>query len=619
MHALRVAVLVKQVPVAEALRLDGDLRLDRAGCALEMNPLCRRAVAQGVLLARESGGRCTVLTLGPPAAEDCLREAVACGADSGVLVTDGAFAGGDTLATARALAAALRRTGPYDLVLCGRNSVDSDTGQMPAQLAEMLGLPMAAGVRELSVSAGSISAQCEHDDGWLHIELAPPALLTCAERLIGPAKADPAERAGVPGDRIRVLDAAALGAGPWGDSASMTDVSAVRAIATPRRKLRCGADDAGVERAVAILSGLGAFGSTADQPVRAGRGVPPAGRVCVPTPVPTSMAEQDVVVLVEPGATPISRELLGRAAVLAAGSGRRVAAIGPAPLDGELGRWGADVLVPVVGSDDVQDVADAVAAWCDRHRPWAVLTPSTMWGREVAGRTAARLGAGLVGDATDVVLTESGAVPGGSPTLLCWKPACAGSVLAAVTHRSEPRLVTVREGALPTLLPREGGARAPIGEVTAQDGRRVRSRVRTFDDDTHGLTVAHTVVCVGAGVGPADYPLLTPLLERLGGELGATRKVTDRGWLPRARQIGVTGRGVAPRLYVAIGASGRFTNMVGAAGATAVLGLNSDPGAPVFDFVDVGIVADWHAVLPRLVAALDRLGVGPVPVMEGIA
>src|SRR5579859_7650036 len=95
------------------------------------------------------GGRCTVLTLGPPSAEDCLREAIACGADDGVLVTDPAFAGSDTLATAMAVAAALRSLGPFDLVLCGRNSVDADTGQVPPEVAEILDLPFAAGVRSL--------------------------------------------------------------------------------------------------------------------------------------------------------------------------------------------------------------------------------------------------------------------------------------------------------------------------------------------------------------------------------------------------------------------------------------------------------------------------------------
>src|SRR5262249_35826778 len=135
---MRIAVLVKQVPKFEAMELGPGGRLVREGLELEMNPYCRRAVSKGVEVAKASGGTCTVCTLGPPAAEDSLREAIAWGADDGVLVTDVAFAGSDTLATARALAAALTREGPFDVVLVGRNSVDADTGQVGPELAEVL-------------------------------------------------------------------------------------------------------------------------------------------------------------------------------------------------------------------------------------------------------------------------------------------------------------------------------------------------------------------------------------------------------------------------------------------------------------------------------------------------
>src|SRR5438270_9985499 len=116
---LRIAVLIKQVPKFEAMQLGADGRLQREGLPLEMNPYCRRAVSKGSELAQASGGSCTVFTLGPPAADDALREAIAWGADDGVLITDPAFAGSDTLATARALAAAIAHEGPFDLVLAG--------------------------------------------------------------------------------------------------------------------------------------------------------------------------------------------------------------------------------------------------------------------------------------------------------------------------------------------------------------------------------------------------------------------------------------------------------------------------------------------------------------------
>ena len=156
---MRIAVLVKQIPKFEEMELGPDGRLRRDGIEPEMNPYCRRAVSKAVELAAErEGSRVTVFTLGPPAADDTLREAIAWGLERGVdihgvHVTDAAFAGSDTLATAKALAAALarRREGPFDLVLAGRNSVDADTGQVGPELAELLDLPFLTGVRYLAI------------------------------------------------------------------------------------------------------------------------------------------------------------------------------------------------------------------------------------------------------------------------------------------------------------------------------------------------------------------------------------------------------------------------------------------------------------------------------------
>src|SRR5689334_3928317 len=204
------------------MQLGADGRLQRAGIDLEMNAYCRRAVAKAVELAAEhSGSRVTVFTLGPPSAEDVLREAIAWGEERGVdidgaLVTDPAFAGSDTLATARALAAALTREGPFDLVLVGRNSVDADTGQVPGQLAELLDLPFLTAVRHLSITGDLVEARCEHDDGWEQAEVHLPAILSCAERLTDPSKVDPEGRAQVDAARIRTITAADLGRGPWG-------------------------------------------------------------------------------------------------------------------------------------------------------------------------------------------------------------------------------------------------------------------------------------------------------------------------------------------------------------------------------------------------------------------
>ena len=135
-----------------------------------------------------------------------------------------------------------------------------------------------------------------------------------------------------------------------------------------------------------------------------------------------------------------------------------------------------------------------------------------------------------------------------------------------------------------------------------------RSRVRRLsqrrDDDIEVLARAAVVIGLGAAVAPDEYEELSPLAALLGAELAATRKVTDKGWAPRARQVGITGRSIAPRLYLAVGLSGKFNHMVGVRAAGTIVAINDDPGALVFSQCDIGMVGDWHVVVPALAAAL---------------
>ena len=596
---LAIAALVKQIPMFEAMALGADGRLVRDGLELEMNPYCRRAVAQAVALATVHGGTVRVLTLGPPTAEDTLREAVAWGLardvdTTGVLVTDPAFSGSDSLATATALAAAIRRLGPFDLILAGRNSVDADTGQVGPELAELLDLPFATGIRYLAVDDAALDVRCEHDDGWVQARVQLPAVVSTAERLIDPCKVEPEGRAAVPADRITVLTASDLGPGPWGQAASPTRVGRVRVVESER--LRHLMPDASLEeqvqRAVEVLAARGALDPALDHAADLGS-----------VPAPDGASGRTSVVIVEPERRALTRELLGNAAAL---GGSVVALVVDDPDLDELGSWGADEVVRVrstagdAGAMPEEDVAAAAIDWVRTHEPWAVFAPSTAWGREVASRTAAAVGAGLTGDAVALELDGD--------RLLAWKPAFGGQLVAAIHTDSATQMATVRAGMLPELHPR--AHRPTSTEVTVTPRGRMRVLARTRDDDLDVLADAAVVIGVGQGVAPEDYPRLEPLRAALGAELAATRKVTDQGWLPRARQVGITGRSIAPRLFVSLGASGKFNHMVGVRAARSVLAVNPDPDALVFAVADAGIVGDWRDVLPLLLAELSTVS-GP--------
>ncbi len=591
---LRVASLAKQIPVAESMRLE-DGRLVRDGLDLEMNAYCRRAVAHGVTLAGQTGGTCTAVTLGPPSAEDVLREAVAWGADSGLHVCDEAFAGSDTLATARALAAALQRSGPYDLVLVGRNSLDGETGQVGPELAELLGLPFAGGVKGLEDRGGWLRLELELDDGASEVEVQLPAVLSVAERLCEPCKVNPEGRAAVPAERITRVGAAALGDGPWGEPGSPTVVGPTHPMEHDRvLRVLDGPVVEQVQRAVRALAERGAL------TVPASRSTPPERAV-----VARPSGDRVVAVLLEPGRPQVGAELVGAAVRLTELVGGTVEALAPGPsaVEGGGTAGGADVLCALVGSALPGDVAAAVTDYIRQCRPWALLAPSTAFGREVAARAAAATGSGLVGDAVALSTADDG-------TLVAAKPAFAGALVADITCRSATSMVTVRPGVLP--LPATAAGAAPATTTTRPVPAlgQVRLLGERRNDDVETLARADVVIGVGAGVAPDEYDQLAPLAALLGAELAATRKVTDKGWAPRARQVGITGRSIAPRLYVAIGLSGKFNHMVGVRSAGTILAVNQDRGAPVFEHCDIGLVGDWHEIVPLLQQALLQATAG---------
>jgi electron transfer flavoprotein alpha subunit len=132
----------------------------------------------------------------------------------------------------------------------------------------------------------------------------------------------------------------------------------------------------------------------------------------------------------------------------------------------------------------------------------------------------------------------------------------------------------------------------------------VRYGRRTIDEGAGTLAAAPALVGVGAGVDPSRYGDLEDLLGVLGASLVATRKVTDKGWLPRTRQVGLTGIHVDPRLYVAIGISGRTNHVVGLRHAGTIVAINNDPTAAMFEMADYGVVGDWQEVVPALMARL---------------
>jgi electron transfer flavoprotein alpha subunit len=207
------------------------------------------------------------------------------------------------------------------------------------------------------------------------------------------------------------------------------------------------------------------------------------------------------------------------------------------------------------------------------------------------------LEAGLTGDAVDLEARDG--------RLVAWKPAFGGKLVAEIHCSSPVQMATVRAGVIPLRTPREGAA-PTVTTIELEPASRVRVLGREREDDSEEMATADVVIGVGLGVDPADYPLLRDHAERMGAALCATRKVTDNGWMPRARQVGITGHSISPRLFISLGASGKFNHTVGVRGAGTVVAVNTDAEAPIFGFSDIGVVDDWKAVLEELTPRVER-------------
>lgn len=182
MRPLDIIVCIKPVPDPKQwnrLKLDPTTMLLRRDLIPPViNALDRNAIEAAVSLAAERGGTVTAITMAPPSAEDQLAEAIAMGCDRACLLSDAAFAGADTLATARTLAAAIRKLGRFDLVFCGAYSADGSTAQVGPQLAELLGVPDLTHAVQIEIKGITLRARCQTDNGHVVYQCEMPALVT---------------------------------------------------------------------------------------------------------------------------------------------------------------------------------------------------------------------------------------------------------------------------------------------------------------------------------------------------------------------------------------------------------------------------------------------------------
>jgi electron transfer flavoprotein beta subunit len=186
---MKIIVCVKQVPASDEVQFDHvQKKVVREGVELVINPLDLHGIEAALKIKDATGAEVVAVSLGPPPAEKALRRAIAMGCDRGVLVCDREFAGSDTLSTSKALAAVVSKLGGADLILCGDHTTDGDTGQVPAELAEMLGIPQATYGAEVEAADGRVTVKRVLTGLLETIETPMPALVTVTKAIGKPRR-----------------------------------------------------------------------------------------------------------------------------------------------------------------------------------------------------------------------------------------------------------------------------------------------------------------------------------------------------------------------------------------------------------------------------------------------
>ncbi|MBL8275498.1 MAG: FAD-binding protein [Pelomonas sp.] len=224
-----------------------------------------------------------------------------------------------------------------------------------------------------------------------------------------------------------------------------------------------------------------------------------------------------------------------------------------------------------------------------------ILFPATAAGKNVAPRVAALLDVGQISDITKVISPDT-----------FERPIYAGNAIATVQSGDATKVITVRTTGFDPAAATGGSAAVESAAAAADSGKSSFVGREVTKSDRPELTAAKIIVSGGRALGSNEkfMEVLTPLADKLGAALGASRAAVDAGYAPNDWQVGQTGKIVAPQLYVAAGISGAIQHLAGMKDSKVIVAINKDPEAPIFSVADYGLEADLFTAVPELVAAL---------------
>ena len=235
----------------------------------------------------------------------------------------------------------------------------------------------------------------------------------------------------------------------------------------------------------------------------------------------------------------------------------------------------------------------------NEYKPEIIIAAATTSGRTLMPYLAIKVNAGLTADCTELDIEEK------TGNLLQTRPAIGGNILATIkTPKHRPQMATVRPKST-RLAPKDENRTGEIINIALKpnliDGRVENLGCKKNEQEDVNIQDADIVVSGGRGFKKKDnFSLIRKLAQNLGGVVGASRDAVDRGWISYPHQVGLSGKTVTPKLYIAVGISGAIQHLAGMKTADNIIAINNDPEAPIFKVADFGIVGDLFEILPIL-------------------
>ena len=626
-------VLLKQVPDIRNIPDEAwdweKGTLKRAYLTNVLNELDKQALALAIRMREKQAGQIVALTMGPPFAEEILRYAMSVGADAGVLVTDRKMGGADTAATAYPLGQAIRKIekevfndDKNYIIVAGMQSVDGDTAQVPAQVAEELGIAQIAYATSFSFTAGELRiTRITRRGNQIVTPSSYPCLITAVEwtealnasfsrtRWANSQKIYSWSAADIKADEARI-----------GQPGSRTTVFRIFSPKDISKKCTMFAEDDLGKLVSLMKETYSQMAVAAEKPGEEAMYKLPEGK--------TGSYQGEVWVYIEQEDGEInsaSLELLGKATELARQLKEKVGAVivgnGVRELVKELFAYGADKVyladhslldkfLPVPYSKTISEMVE-------KYCPQMILFSATPLGREVAPRIAYRSNSGLTADCTSLEIMDFKRGPLELTAILKQtRPALGGNIMASiVTQNSRIQMATARPGVMKALKPDYGRTGEIIEHAPQISEYELGVRIISIDPRPPQSELKDAVVVVSGGLGCKTKESYDKYIRTLAESVskclccetmvGASRLAVEAGFIDRSHQVGQTGQTVKPRLYVAVGISGAVQHLTGMQKSEIVLVINKNPNAPIFKFADLGVVGNLEEVVPKLIKALN--------------